>query len=140
MHYRSFVSVFVFSLSFLFSSALVSRADECADILQQGIYDQYRISSKQEYQAKVKEFFSKSWDQLKQKHSSSHGGGGFDFLISSASMAKAAVRKINSISSSPALKPAVMIFLARPIISNSKRKSSIGVSWTHGQTAKAERR
>jgi hypothetical protein len=80
MHYRSYVSACFLCYSFLISSALFARADECSDILQQGIFDQYKISSKNEYQAKVKEFFSKTWEQLKQEHSSSHGGGSFDFF------------------------------------------------------------
>src|SRR5271165_4169645 len=69
-----------FCVCALVSATLFARADQCSDILEHGIFDQYKVTSQKDFQAKVKEFFSKSWEDLKKEHSSSQGGGGLDFF------------------------------------------------------------
>ena len=64
MNYRRRALEGLLCLLYLVAIAVSARENECSDILQQGIYDQYKITSKSAFQAKVKEFFSKSWDQL----------------------------------------------------------------------------
>ena len=80
MNYRRRALEGLLCLLYLVAIAVSARGNECSDILQQGIYDQYKITSKSAFQAKVKEFFSKSWDQLQRENSSPHGELGFDFI------------------------------------------------------------
>jgi hypothetical protein len=80
MNYRRRALEGLSYLLYLVTIAFSARGDGCSDILQQGIFDQYKITSKTEFQAKVKEFFSKTWDQLQHEHSNPHGEGSFDFF------------------------------------------------------------
>jgi hypothetical protein len=80
MSYRRRPLTFPKSFAPDYFDAYPPKGDGCSDILQQGIFDQYKFTSKSEYQATGKRFFSKTWEQLKQEHSSSHAGGSFDFF------------------------------------------------------------